>query len=223
MRVFRYKMKKLVIWDWNGTILDDLDICMSSINTMFARRGMPLFEAKEQYYKHFQFPIINYYRSVGFDFAKERYADLAKEYIQMYYEKLPDCPLAAGVTQTLERFKRAGLRQLILSAAERSSIKENLDLKNITDYFDPILGLDDFYAKGKEDIALDWIKRTGADMRQAVMLGDTEHDAKVADILGCDCILIRGGHNGEEKLKASGKRVVDNAIEAADIILNGGF
>ena len=62
---------KRVIWDWNGTLLDDFDISIDAINEMFEERGMPKFKDKEDYLKHFCFPIEKYYKNVGFDFLKE--------------------------------------------------------------------------------------------------------------------------------------------------------
>ena len=57
-----------VVWDFNGTLLDDLGIGIASINALLARRGMPLVESHDAYHRIFCFPIREYYRRLGFEF-----------------------------------------------------------------------------------------------------------------------------------------------------------
>ena len=52
---------KTVIWDFNGTVLDDLDICIESVNTLLRARGIKELESREEYRSVFGFPIIKYY------------------------------------------------------------------------------------------------------------------------------------------------------------------
>jgi phosphoglycolate phosphatase len=105
-----------------------------------------------------------------------------------------------------------------LSAAEIGYLTESLKRYNIYNYFNPILGLSDVYAVGKEHIAKAWIAENKTNMSDSVMLGDTVHDALISDILGCKCLLIKGGHNSEEQLRRAGKPIVENISEAVDYI-----
>ena len=61
---------KHIIWDWNGTLLDDLDVSMDALNSILTKEQLPLVLDKDEYRKYFQFPVIEYYKKVGFDFAK---------------------------------------------------------------------------------------------------------------------------------------------------------
>ena len=74
-----------IIWDWNGTLLDDVGACVRAINQMLGSRGLPLLKSVAAYRAVFGFPIEDYYRRVGFDFDKEPFADLSDEYIPIYY------------------------------------------------------------------------------------------------------------------------------------------
>ena len=60
-----------VIWDFNGTILDDVAAGIASVNKMLSDRSLPTIKDKEHYRKIFRFPIIEYYRSLGFDFLNK--------------------------------------------------------------------------------------------------------------------------------------------------------
>ena len=59
-----------IIWDWNGTLLNDLDLSVSTINTLLYKRELPLLK-NDTYKEVFSFPVKDYYQAVGFDFMKE--------------------------------------------------------------------------------------------------------------------------------------------------------
>ena len=73
-----------IIWDFNGTILDDVDAGIVSVNKLLSDRGLPTIESKEEYRKVFRFPIIEYYRALGFDFEREPYEVLAPLWVSEY-------------------------------------------------------------------------------------------------------------------------------------------
>ena len=75
---------KHIIWDWNGTLLDDLDVSMAALNEVLKSEQLPLVLDKEEYRQYFQFPVIKYYEKVGFDFAKTPFDVLAKRYMDYY-------------------------------------------------------------------------------------------------------------------------------------------
>ena len=77
-------MTECVIWDWNGTLLDDVDLCVEALNWLLAQFGYPQRYDRAQYQGIFGFPIEDYYRRAGFDFSKDSFADLAERYMQFY-------------------------------------------------------------------------------------------------------------------------------------------
>ena len=73
-----------VIWDFNGTIADDIDLGIGAVNKMLAERGLPILSTREEYRAKLRFPIKDYYADLGFDFSKEPYEKLAHEWIALY-------------------------------------------------------------------------------------------------------------------------------------------
>ena len=69
-----------IVWDWNGTLLDDVELCRHTINRLLVKRGLKRLDL-EQYRRVFQFPIIEYYRKAGFDLEAEPFEVLAHEYM----------------------------------------------------------------------------------------------------------------------------------------------
>ena len=64
--------KNLIIWDWNGTLLSDVDACVKAMNIMLDKRKMGSIDI-EFYKEKFTFPVKDYYVALGFDFNKESY------------------------------------------------------------------------------------------------------------------------------------------------------
>jgi phosphoglycolate phosphatase len=196
-----------LIWDFNGTILDDVGLGVSSVNSMLEARGLPVIPSVERYREIFDFPIRDYYRGLGFDFDAEDYeAVLAPEWVALYAGGEGDCPLYDGVRETVAAVTARGVTQLIVSASEQGQLRAQLAARGILDRFDAVYGLGDFLAKSKESIARAW--REAHPEARPLLVGDTTHDAAVADAIGADCVLFCGGHQSETRLLACQKPII---------------
>ena len=80
------KNYKHIIWDWNGTILNDLELCVDVGNNLFRKKNIPTISV-EKYKDIFTIPVLKYYEAVGFDFSKESFEVLGKEWMQEYEEE----------------------------------------------------------------------------------------------------------------------------------------
>lgn len=202
-----------LFWDFNGTLLDDLDACLQSANRLLSAHGLPILSSRAHYLSLFGFPIIDYYRRLGFDFEKTPYSELAVEWVNYYLENAADAPLCQGALEALEMARAHGLSQWILSATELSMLRGQAQKLEILPYFDGILGLDNIHAYSKEALGVAW--RASHPDARVLMLGDTAHDAATAAAMGADCILLTTGHATREALAASPCLfVAENAKEA---------
>ena len=206
-----------VIWDFNGTILSDMQAGIDSTNEMLAARGLPLLQSIEQYRGMFDFPVKDYYRRLGFDLEKEDYHTcLAPLWVSLYLEKSKSSPLFDGVQPLVAALRQAGIRQSILSASQKEMMLEQLKERGALLWFDEIWGNDSIHAYGKEGLAAAW--RAAHPQDVAVVLGDTTHDLDVARAIGADCILIAAGHHSAEKLTACGVPVVEDLKACAALL-----
>lgn len=205
---------KAIIWDFNGTILDDFTLCLGAINLMLARRRLPVLTAA-QYLDIFDFPVQDYYRQVGFDFDREPFPILATEYMAIYQPASMGCPLRRNIVATLADLRSQGIQQVLLSATKRDFLCRQTDHFGLTGFFDAIIGLDDILGRSKMDLARDWYGRQFFEPGETLLIGDTTHDFAVANALGCGCLLVSGGHNSLERLIGTGARVLDEPAEVA--------
>ncbi len=201
-----------IIWDWNGTLLNDLSLCISSINLLLGKRQLELLN-KASYQEVFSFPVKDYYTAIGFDFNKEDFSIPAHEFIDLYESGVEKCPLHSSAIQVLSHFRNKGCRQFVLSAMHQEMLQKTLKMNGIFDYFEGIAGLNDHYAVSKEERGK-WLMNTfDVKMKSTFLIGDTNHDFEVAKALGIKCILIADGHQSKRRLKSTGALVLNNLSE----------
>lgn len=204
--------KNTIIWDYNGTLIDDVHICIESINKMLIDRNIrPIDEFS--YKKLFDFPVKEYYAKIGFDFNKESFEYVGKLFVDIYNERSKSCFLHKGVVEVLKSFADAGKKQYVLSARQEQSLADELDFFGISHYFTDIYGLKDLYAYGKKDLGMKMMKDYQFDPETTVMIGDTCHDAEVARAMGIDIVLMSYGHHLKERLLSCSYVVFDDVNE----------
>jgi len=210
-------MIRQILWDWNGTLLDDLEYGMSVRNRTFPAFNLPTIESVEAYHEQFTFPIRLYYERAGV--TDENFVEVAHAWMGEYVRGFASVPLHADAREVLERFRQAGLRQVMLSATKRDMLREQIAQFEIQHYFHEILGLDNIYAGSKEDIGRQYLESCGIAPGETLMIGDTLHDADVARSIGASCVLVPRGHQSRNILLTAGVPVVDTLHDAAQLAL----
>ena len=205
-----------ILWDWNGTLLDDLQYGMSVRNRIFPDFDLPTIDSVEEYHKQFTFPIRLYYERAGV--TDENFVEVAHAWMAEYVRGFPTVPLHVDAREALERFAQKGLRQVVLSATKRDMLRTQIAQFNIQHYFHDVLGLGDIYAGSKEDIGRQYLQGCGIAPEETLMLGDTLHDADVARAIGAKCILIPRGHQSRKTLETAGFPIVETLLDVLDMI-----
>ena len=181
-----------VFWDWNGTLLDDIDACLKSVNVSLSKRSLPVLDSVT-YAEKFRFPVKDYYRELGFDFSKDSYEVLADEFFVNYLTVTDR--RQKGLGKTFPQFGKT------IYTERKRNFSAETGRGKIRDR-----GL--FYRSHR-------LERKG----KILMVGDTEHDAEVARALGIDCVLIESGNNSLQRLQATGAKVIASLSELIEIVL----
>lgn len=212
------KAIKLVIWDWNGTLLNDVDVCISTINTLLARHGYTPLSGKEEYRQKFQFPIKEYYQKLGIDFARTPFDALAAEYMKLYHSLSETCPLQPESLSTLSLLHQQGVRQVLLSASMQEHLLMQTGRYPLSPYFEQFLGIRDIYAKSKLELARSFVAACGCNADEVLFVGDSVHDFEVAAGCGCKSVLYCNGHQSCEALASTGAPVIERLGLLCDFI-----
>lgn len=199
----------IVVWDFNGTLLDDKEICRGIINDMLKSYDLPLLSS-EKYGELFCFPIEKYYEATGIT-AYESFTSLAQKYAIAYRAARPEIKCFDDIEEVLKILKNKGIQQTVISATIQEGLIAHLKYLGISDYFKEILGLADIYAAGKADIALKWLKDNNYQNKRILLVGDCDHDYEIAQLLNADCVLIARGHMAREKLEKIDVPIFDDA------------
>ena len=87
-----------------------------------------------------------------------------------------------------------------------------LDHYNLTKYFDNVIGLDNIYAGSKTHLGLSLVEQLNLPKKQILFIGDTLHDAEVAEAMGVHSILIANGHQVKEKLMGNNRFILNDLL-----------
>ena len=214
LKSFHYKH---IIWDWNGTLLNDAWLFVDIMNDVLINRNMNTITV-EKYREIFSFPVKDYYKKLGFDLNKESFHKSGMEFIKAYKKRRYEADLYPRVNTILSKLLTIrDIHHSILSAQHQSLLNDLTKYYNICEYFIKINGLNDYYANSKVDKGIEWMKKIGLKSKEILFIGDTDHDFEVAQALGTDCLLISHGHHCHSRLIQTGAPVIHEIVDIFQI------
>lgn len=201
-----------VVWDWNGTLLDDTWLCCESLNQLLAEDGHPLVDPV-RYRQIFQFPVIKVYQAIGFTPDEESFRAMSVRFMAAYEARKHECRLHDGSEELLSGLSARGASHSVLSAYERTLLDSTLRQYGLQKHFVKTCGGHDIHAGSKEDRARRHLHDLPVRPEDVLYVGDTAHDAEAAEAMGVDCVLVAHGHQHRERLEGLRVRVADNFTE----------
>ncbi len=196
-----------IIWDWNGTLLDDAWLCLEILNNITGRRQMPAVSL-DAYRAEFGFPVVDYYRKLGFDLVQDSFDVISREFMDEYNTRRMECHLFSEAQPTVAAVHGLEIDQVILSAHPQKTLGEIVELFGLSRFFSRMIGLDNIYAAGKVDNGKAHMASLSHAPHEVLLIGDTVHDFEVAREIGSDCVLLEGGHQDRARLEACGVPVL---------------
>lgn len=185
-----------IIFDWNGTLLDDLEHNLFVINKMRSLYNLaPL--SKNYYQTHFCFPLEKFYENTGFGKDIIPFEHATQLFIEHYHDGLSEVSLFDNLLQILTEVKTLGYKTAILSAYNHNRLVEMVTQRGLTSYFDEIVGIEGDSASSKKSEFKKLIDKNQIDSESSYMIGDTNHDFEVAQSQNINSILIPNGHQNE--------------------------
>ena len=211
-----------VVWDWNGTLLDDLDIVVESVNAGLTAYGARPIDG-DGYRSHYTRPVSLFYQKLlGRSVTVDEWRHINEVFHQAYFSRVETVSLASDALAALTAVRGFGVGQSILSMAPHDHLVPTVDSHGITGYFSAVRG--SFGDRGEEKAGslvahLDHIEVEAATV---VVVGDTPDDAAAAAHVGAKAILYDGGSHHRHDLEAVGVPVATTLREAVEIALGQG-
>lgn len=203
---------KHIIWDWNGTLFNDVELCANIMNKLLGEANLPKISVAE-YRNVFTFPVIDYYKALGHDVGAENWEKISHQFISEYEASKYEFTIYSDAEKVLKEIYSSGIPQSILSAYKQDTLDELVGHFNLSKYFIRLVGLDNIYAASKLDNGLKWMKELGFKQGEVLMVGDTLHDYEVAKAIGADSVLLSLGHQSKEKLDGCKITIIDSLSE----------
>ena len=191
--------KKHIVFDWNGTLIDDAWIFVDILNALLKKRNLNQINLIE-YQEMFCFPLSDFYQNLGFDVTPDAFSILKEDFVFEYNKRQFSAHLFPDTVDTLDKIKSHNIQLSILSASNQKILSSLTDFYSINRYFSNILGVDNYEAVGKEILGFEMLKNLSESQSDIAMVGDTDLDYKISQELGIDCILISRGHQSHKRL-----------------------
>ena len=204
--------KKHIIFDWNGTLVDDAWIFVDILNVLLKSRNIQPITI-EQYRNQFCFPIKQFYEKIGISHDSESFLRLEKDFIKEYKARMYLPGLFSDTITTLKMLLKREIEVSILSASNQTILENLVTHYQIKKFFHYICGVDNYGANGKLENGVDLLKKINYDKKNILIVGDTDYDYKVAKTLGVDCVLISSGHQSEKRLRCVGNNLIKSIAE----------
>lgn len=208
---------KHIIWDFNGTLLNDTQLSLDVDNNVFEKLGIPCITL-DDYRNNMTMPVRDFYPTVGVDYSVHSYETIARLWLDEFNQKAVGVGLVSGALDAIRFFHGQGRSQSVLSASYEPSLRKQCEALGLTPYMADISGLEDESASKKTEIGRRQLRELGLEGRDVVLIGDMLTDAHLAEDLGADCILVSWGHNDLKRLLSSGLPVARDFGELEEIL-----
>lgn len=183
---------RAICWDWNGTLLDDADICHEVMNRVLSAFGRPPLIDRAAYRALFRFPIRDFYADAGL--GEDVFQEAASCYLDWLAERTGEARLHAGAGEVLSELSARGTRQVLASATLPGPLERQMRGHGLADRFEEVLTVTDAYRPSKQDVIGEWLHRSELASPSVLMIGDTNHDREIAEEFGMRFVHFDGGH-----------------------------
>lgn len=208
-----------IVWDWNGTLLHDIDAVIEATNAAFAEIGLPPITLA-RYRELYCVPVPRFYeRLLGRLPTENEWAEMDTVFHRHYFARVEDAGLAEGAARLLAELRAAGTTQSLCSLAPHEHLVPLVRRHGIEEHFARVDGSRrDGPSKGKAlQMAAHVAALDGFDPRRTVVVGDAVDDALAAAHVGARAVLYTGGSHSRASLETAGVPVVDSLAEAVEV------
>jgi phosphoglycolate phosphatase-like HAD superfamily hydrolase len=204
-----------VVWDWNGTLLDDFALTARIASVTLAELGVPGVTAQDVR-SSFSRPFRTFYsRLLGRAVTEDEYAYIRRCYERDYDAEVFEMPLRTDAAHALDHLAPQATQSL-LSMAPDAQLQALVDHHGLRHRFVRVDGSPTTNSDGNKASRLaTHLAAMGIDGTQTVLIGDTVDDHEAAHACGAATVLVTCGSQSRTALEATGAPVAENLLQAA--------
>lgn len=207
-----------VIWDWNGTLVDDLPTVVAAVNVSLDAIGEGPIDA-DDYRSHYARPVrVFYERLLGRSISDDEWSTIDSTFHQTYVDMLDDVSLTHDAERAIAEVASRGATQSILSMWWHHDLVPEVERHGLDRVMVRVEGNTKDAGEGKArllEIHLANLGKNGT----AVMVGDALDDAEAARAVGIPCVMYDGGSHHRHELDALDAPVAGSLLEAVSIAM----
>lgn len=209
-----------VVWDWNGTLLDDLPIVIEAVNRSISDFGYGPIGAGD-YRDHYTRPVKNFYESMfRRPITDEEWLRLNTSFHEHYFHLAETARLTSDGGAAMDMLATEGLTQSLLSMSPNDWLAKIVSRLGLTDRFVRVDGLTVETGGLKAPHLASHLNAMRIDASEVVAIGDTPDDAAAARHVGARVVLYNGGSHHRNLLEAEDVPVADSLLDAVDIAVS---
>lgn len=195
-------MYKLLIFDWDGTLIDSTGRIVSSLRAAARDLGLPLpTEAAARDIIGLGLPeALNILFPAS---GEEIIAPLSQRYAHHYFvADATPTELFPGVRPTLEGLRQKGYRLAVATGKSRRGLERALAETGLGWLFELSRCADETSSKPDPQMLHEILEQAGVARQEALMIGDTEYDLEMGSRAGVDTVAVSYGAHHIDRLKA---------------------
>ena len=206
---------ELIVFDWDGTLLDSAGAIVRAIQA--ACRDLELPVPDDARARHvIGLGLVDAMRHAVPDLAPENYQAMAERYRFHYLSGDHNLTLFAGVPEMLARLQAAGHTLAIATGKSRLGLERALDHSQLRPYFMASRCADECHSKPHPQMLEELMAEFGVAAGATVMIGDTSHDLLMASNAGVDSLAVTYGAHPHEHLLEHGPRAMLDSVAELD-------
>jgi phosphoglycolate phosphatase len=195
------KRYDLIVFDWDGTVMDSTAVIAGSIQAACRDLGLPV--PSDGAARHvIGMGLVQALRYAVPDAPESMHEPLVARYRHHFLAQDEAIPLFADARETIAELHSAGYRLAVATGKSRNGLERALQASDMAGYFHAMRTADQTFSKPHPAMLLEIMDELGATAERALMVGDTTHDLQMAINAGVDALGMTHGAHPVEQLRA---------------------
>lgn len=202
---------ELIVFDWDGTLLDSASAIVEAIQSACRDLGIP--EPSDARARHvIGLGLSDAMRHAVPELAPDDYGRMVERYRHHYLSRDHELRLFEGVEGMLAQLAEAGFLLAVATGKSRIGLDRALRTSGLGPRFVASRCADECFSKPHPQMLEELMDELAVDPERTIMIGDTTHDLQMARNAGVDSIGVAYGAHPRAALEALTPRVIANEI-----------